>query len=45
MLEDLGADGKPVYAFQVLNLSKEDIVVLASDLDREVSLNEGLFEL
>ncbi|HUW82116.1 MAG TPA: HDOD domain-containing protein [Phycisphaerae bacterium] len=35
----------PVYAFQVLNLSKEDIVVLASDLDREVSLNEGLFEL
>jgi putative nucleotidyltransferase with HDIG domain len=35
----------PVHAFQVLNLSKEDIVVLASDLDREVSLNEGLFEL
>ena len=35
----------PVHAFQALNLNKEDLVVLASDLDREISMNEGMFEL
>lgn len=34
----------PVETFQVLGLQKEDIVVLAEDLDKEIALNESLFE-
>jgi len=32
-------------AFSLLNLQKEDIVILAEDLDREISVNKSLFEL
>jgi len=35
--------GAPTHAMQSLNLQKEDIVVLAEDLDREIHLNEALF--
>ena len=35
----------PTHAMQSLNLQKEDIVVLAEDLDREINLNEALFAL
>jgi HD-like signal output (HDOD) protein len=35
----------PREAIERLSLTKEDVVVLATDLDREVSANESLFQL
>jgi hypothetical protein len=31
--------------FQTLGFQKEDIIVLATDLDQEIALSESLFEL
>ena len=35
----------PREAVERLSLTKEDVVVLATDLDREMSTNESLFHL
>lgn len=35
----------PVAAFQALHMTREDVLVLAIDLDNELKLNEALFEL
>jgi len=37
--------GPPLDASQALGLQKEDFVILATDLDHEIELNENLFEL
>ena len=35
----------PLEAFRKLGFQKEDIIILATDLDRELAMNENLFEL
>jgi hypothetical protein len=35
----------PLDAAEALEFHKEDIVILATDLDRELAANENLFEL
>ena len=35
----------PLDAAEALSLRKEDIIILATDLDRELKMNENLFEL